>query len=107
MVNLVEVVPLILGVGAIARMIRETIRKYRTRSDLSTAMNESDVIKVGRLLNENKLDAAADVVRGYAKGLSSGEQGEAESALRQRSDMGRAGYIREVAAGSVAGKSRR
>lgn len=95
---LLKLAPVVLTLGGLGAAIRETLLKYRARSDLSKAIqsNKQDVDEVSRLLKKNDLEAAANVVRKYTTGLPPGEKNEAESALAQRSASGRAGYIRDV-----------
>jgi hypothetical protein len=100
-----EVLPVVLklvivvaGLAGLASALRETILKYRSRSDLAKALgsNQEDVARVNVLLTQNKIDDAVDVLRKYIGELPKDERANAESALSQRSQRGRAAYIRVV-----------
>ena len=95
---LLKVIASAAGLAGLASAMRETFLKFRGRSDLAKAvrLHQDDVAKVSDLLTRNKLDDAADVLRKYVAGLPEGERANVESALSQRSQVGRADYIRGV-----------
>jgi hypothetical protein len=92
--------PILAGLAGLANALWVTAVKFRTRSDLSRALNanSSDIVKVRAFLDANKVDAAVDLVKKYAVDLPSNERQEAESALNQTSERGRASYMRTLSA---------
>jgi hypothetical protein len=107
LLTVTAIVPVLLTSLGLIISLLTTISKFRTRQDLSKAIQSSpeDLIDLNNKLEElknnpndqQKLAAAADLLRKHFENLSDPEKRQAEEALGQPSPTGRANYIRGVA----------
>jgi hypothetical protein len=101
-----DLVPVLLGAGAVLTAFRSMFIKLRARHKLSKAVRGAETItQVRQHLNKDSVtkddvDAAATVIGNQLDnldGLTDKEREAAKEALRQPSIAGRASYMRELA----------
>jgi hypothetical protein len=101
---MLALIPVLLSVAAAAVSGWNMVTKLRARHGLSDAVasaGPTERTELRRELEEDHIDAVANVIRRHIGDLPEAEQRAAEAALDQPSRAGRASYARGVAARSL------